>query len=162
MKEMVSGTTTIPFNSAKTTGRIIKDANRDQVHRAAPTIDIQGVPGEYDFRKFLTSPFEGWRPVQSGSNGTMVGSIVVTTNNDSWKSPNSPNVPVYINGLFGPVKNQEDTSSWFTDLSSAEEGGSLVIATTTDDHTPPTKAVVTNQTTAKAFSVRLTQAAQKR
>jgi hypothetical protein len=162
MKEMISKVTTVPYNSAKSVGAVVKSAQRDQVRQAAPTIDIQGVPGEYDFRKFLTPAFEGWRPVQSGVGGIMVGSIVITTNNDSWKSPNNPNVPVYINGLFGPVKNQEDTSSWYTDLSSAEEGGPPVDITTTDDHTLPTKAIVTGQTTAKPFSVRLTQAAQKR
>jgi hypothetical protein len=161
VREMVSGITT-NYNSVNTTGKVIKTAQRDQVRQATPTIDVQGVPGEYDFRKFLTTAFEGWRAVQSGSNGTMVGSIVITTNNDSWKSPNSPNVPVYINGAYGPVKNQEDKSTWYTDLSSVEEGGPPILMTTTNDHTPPSRVIVSGQTTAKPFSVRLTQAAQKR
>lgn len=161
MREMISGiTTTVKYNSAKSVKAVVKSAQHDQVRQAAPTIDIQGVPGEYDFRKFLTPAFEGWRPVQSGSNGTMVGSIVVTTNKDSWKTAGTG--PAYVNAIFGPVKSPENTDSWYTDLSSAEEGGPPVDITTTDDHTPPTRVIVSGQTTAKPFSVRLTQAAQKR
>lgn len=158
MQEMVSKITTIPFNNRKEVVAAANKSQRETTSHIAPSISVEGVPGEYDFRKFLTPAFEGLRPVKNSSGGAVVNSIAVTTNKESWKSEE----PAFINGLFGPVKKVEGTARWYTDLSGVAEGDPVPPVTTFDDGYPPSKAVVTGQTTAKGFSNKLTQASDKR
>ncbi|MBA3829905.1 MAG: hypothetical protein H0X33_13275 [Taibaiella sp.] len=155
MKRMVSGISTIALPEKLAAQSSFKRNEGEKAGYAAPSIGLSGMPGEYDFRKFITQIFEGIRPVQIGAGGITVGSLAVTTNKDNWKSE----TPKYVNGLLGAVKQPTDNSTWYTDLELLNDG--LVGISTKDDGTLPSKAVATNRTTATTFSVRLIQDTSK-
>jgi type II secretory pathway pseudopilin PulG len=138
MRKMLSSVSTVVApGQRKAVGEAYRQDQRGRVAHAATEIRVQGVPGEPDHHRFLTGPFEGLLPVQSGVGNALVGSIAVNTNKDQWQDYRTS----YFNGIFAQVGRFDPPA-----FDSAERVSA-----------PPSKAVTTNSTTAKGFTVGVIQ-----
>lgn len=137
MKQMVSSVSTIQYPQRVALGETFKNSNRQQTTQAAPSLAMAGVPGEYDFRKFLTGAFQNMIPVQVGNSSTVVGTIAYSTNKNQALDFD----PGRFTGPYVPA------------------GGYAypALPDVPTRYIPPNRVVVTNPSTASVFSTKVVQ-----
>jgi hypothetical protein len=148
MKTRVSSVGTIEPQQRKAVGDAFRLDQKQQIAHATPSLSIQGVPGEYDHRKFITPIFANMVPVQTGvAGGPVVNTIAVTTDPLQWRDYD----PGFYSGMFAPPGEKDSKPYYYTDLATGSG------PTHSPDPVAPTRAVITERTTAKVFSVNIIQ-----
>jgi hypothetical protein len=157
MEKMVSSIQTrqIDYNRRKAITEAFQGSQRQQTRFAAPSISVRGVPGEYDHRKFITPAMSGFVPVQTGAaGGTIVGSIAVTTNPLQWREYD----PGHFEGPFAKPGEKDSKPYYWTNFSTDP----VTPPEFTPDPVAPTRAVTTERTSARVFSVSIVQDKEQR
>lgn len=122
---------------------------------ASPTIALQGVPGEYDFRKFITPQMQNMVPVHYPSGGSVVSSLAVVTNPNQWRDYD----PGRYVGLAAPAGEYAAPPTKTITYEAVIGGGFKPVeeSAVPDVAVPPTKAVIIHKSNAGGFSVRIVQ-----
>jgi hypothetical protein len=160
MKTLASGykSSMAAPNSQYSRLEAMRQANRANENQGKPQSAVQGVPGEYDFRKFLTPALQEMVPVHYHSGGSVVSSLAVATGSKEWRDLEYD--PGRYSGLFSPAGEYASGNLTFTlQIQDLEHGGykDVEVANLPQAEVLPTKSVQIQKSSAKPFSINVLQ-----